>query len=180
MGRPTETIGMRTPPVLIGLMLLAGCGVFKETGEETSAARLKEYEASFRPSDYDEPLKDFFPEANIPSLRDSTGTPIVAPQQVKELAQGYRVQVLATSSYDEVNTMKTAIEADIPDEWFYVVYDAPTYKLRGGNFIERYEADRFVKLLAEKGYKDTWVVPERVYKNPGLRPVAPPPQETGK
>ncbi len=181
MGCPTETIGIRTLFVLAGLVLLAGCGVFKETGEETSAAaRLKEYEASFRPSDYDQPLKDFFPETNARAVSDSAGTPIVAPQQVKELIQGYRVQILATTGYDDVTAMKTAIEAEIPDEWFYVVYDAPTYKLRGGNFIERYEADRFVKLLADKGYKDAWVVPERVYKNPGPRPAPTAPQETGK
>lgn len=168
---------MRRLFLLVAIAQLAGCSMFKETGDETSAtARLREYEASFHPSDYDEPLRDFFPATNDTARKDSTGFTINSPQRVPEFIQGYRVQVLATTSYDEVNTVKSTIEGQIPGEWFYVVYDAPTYKLRAGNFQERYEADRFAKLLAEKGYKDAWVVPERVYKNPGARlaPPAPP------
>ena len=167
--------------LLTGMALLAGCSVFRETGDETSAAtRLREYEASFRPSDYDEPLRDFFPSANDTARADSIGATISSPQRVPEFIQGYRVQVLATTSYDEVNRVKTTIEEQIPDEWFYVVYDAPTYKLRAGNFQERYEADRFAKLLGEKGYKDAWVVPEKVYKNPGVRPAPPTPPDSLK
>lgn len=172
---------MRRLFFVAGVALFAGCGAFKESADEKStASRLKEYEASFRPSDYDEPLRDFFPEVITPVPKDSAGSPIVTPQHVQEFIQGYRVQVLATTSYDEVNTVKGTIEGQMPDEWFYVVYDAPTYKLRAGNFRERYEADRFAKLLAEKGYRDAWVVPERVYKNPGPRTSPPSPQETPK
>jgi hypothetical protein len=155
--------------LVVGIIVLASCGAIKETEDEASRAKLKEYEASFRPSDYDQPLRDFFPDANVGTAGDSGGiSPISTPQPL-ELTQGYRVQVFATTSFDEATQMKATVEAQFPDEWFYLVYDAPTYKLRAGNFIERYEADRFAKLIAEKGYRDAWVVPERVYKNPPPR-----------
>jgi hypothetical protein len=73
--------------------------------------------------------------------------------------------------------MKADAETQFPEEWFYVVYDAPTYKVRAGNFLERYEADRFGKLLAEKGYRDAWVVPEKVYKDAPPRPPQTPDQQ---
>jgi hypothetical protein len=158
----------------IGVLLLAACGTTGETGNtSTSGGTLKEYEASFRPSDHDQPIKDFFPEANNSGRKDSSGILTVATTQIQELTQGYRVQVLGTTSYDDATNMKATVEGQFADEWFYIVYDAPTYKLRAGNFLERYEADRFAKLLAERGYRDAWVVPERVYKNPPPRPPQP-------
>ena len=157
--------------LVIGIGLLASCGTIKESEDEASGSgRLKEYEASFRPSDYDQPLSDFFPETKSGTAGDSSSvSPISAPQPL-ELTQGYRVQVFATTGFDEATRLKTEVEGQFPDEWFYLVYDAPTYKLRAGNFIERYEADRFAKQITAKGYKDAWVVPERVYKDPPPRP----------
>ena len=164
---------------VISLVILASCGALKESGEEsTSNGTLKEYEESFRPSDHDQSLNDFFPDSGATEQKDSASTIPATPQQSPELTQGYRVQVFATSSYDDATSRKATAEGLFPDEWFYVVYDAPTYKIRAGNFLERYEADRFAKLLAEKGYRDAWVVPERVYQNP--LPRAAQPQEMQK
>ena len=165
----------------IAIGLLTSCGTLKESEDESKGgARLREYEASFRPSDYDLPLKDFFPETHGPAGNDTTGTGSRIPPQPPELIQGYRVQIFATSSYDDATNMKETVEAQFPDEWFYLVYDAPTYKLRVGNFIERYKADRFAKTLAEKGYKDAWVVLEKVYKEPPPRPPQTPDQQNLK
>ena len=165
--------------LVIGILLLTSCGALKESEEETKSKRkLKEYEASFRPSEYDQPVRDFFPETRGPTGKDTTTATSDLPPRSQELIQGYRVQIFTTSGYDDVTAMKEMLESQFPDEWFYIVYDAPTYKLRVGNFLERYEADRFVRLVAEKGHKDAWVVPERVYRNPPIRPA--PTQNTGK
>lgn len=158
----------------IGVVVFVGCAAVKESNEEsTSASRLREFEASFRPSDHDQPLKDFFPEANASGQKDSVSSSTPGTPQPEELTQGYRVQVYASSNYDDATKTKAIVEGQFADEWFYIVYDAPTYKLRGGNFQERYEADRFAKLLGEKGYRSAWVVPERVYKNPPPRSTQP-------
>ncbi|MEK9137098.1 MAG: SPOR domain-containing protein [Bacteroidota bacterium] len=159
--------------LVLGVMMLMSCGTIKESEEESSSGKLKEYEATFQPSDYDQPVSKFFPETSTPKNKDSGNTSTGATPQPLELTQGCRVQIFATSSFDEANKLKASAEGQFPEEWFYVVYDAPTYKLRAGNFQERYEADRFAKQLAEKGYRDAWVVPERVFKNPSPRPPLP-------
>jgi hypothetical protein len=82
------------------------------------------------------------------------------------MVQGFRVQILSTASIDSANArLREAAEA-FPSEWYYLEYDAPTYKVRAGNFLTKYEADRFAKQLIERGYKTAWTVPQRVYKNP--------------
>ena len=155
----------------MGFILLTSCGATKDS---SGGDRLRDYEATFRPSDYDLPLGEVFTESHLAAATDS-GTTTVLPAPPPELTQGYRVQLFATTGYDEAMQLKAIAEGQFTDEWFYVVYDAPTYKVRAGNFLERYEADRFAKLLAERGYKDSWVVPERVYVTPPPRP--PQPQE---
>jgi hypothetical protein len=172
MGRPTETIG------ILALFLLpviaAGCSAGRETSEEPRrGGDLHEYEATFHPSEFDRPVREFFPATQGTIHTDTAHTVPIVPQQAPELTQGYRVQIFATSSYDDANTTKLNAETQFPDEWFYVVYDAPTYKIRAGNFRERYEADRFARQLVERGFKDAWVVPEKVVKDPPPRPAAP-------
>jgi hypothetical protein len=179
MGRSVEKVSMERISLIVGILLLASCGAIKESEDDKkSNGNLKQYEATFRPSEYDQPLSDFFPEPHGPASKDTGSTSTNPLPQSQELIQGYRVQIFATSNYDDVTKMKESVESQFPDEWFYVVYDAPTYKLRVGNFLERYEADRFVRVITEKGYKDAWVVPERVYKSPPLR--AAPSQNPGK
>ena len=152
------------------MLLLIACG---DTQEASREVKLKDYEATFRPSDFDEPVSDFFPDTQKVTRKDSS-TAIAEITQAPEVTRGYRVQIFAATSYDDAMKTKSDAEAQFPDEWFYVVYDAPTYKVRAGNFVERYEADRFAKVLTEKGYRDSWVVPEKVFKNPPPRPPLPP------
>jgi len=151
-------------------LLVSGCG---STADIPETRNLRDYEATFRPSDFDQPPEELFPRGTHPAGKDSSASPVL-PVQPPELTQGYRVQIFASSSYDQAMQTKSAAEAEFTDEWFYIVYDAPTYKVRAGNFIERYEAEKFARQLAEKGYKDSWVVPERVYSSPPPRPSSPP------
>jgi hypothetical protein len=163
--------------VVVGV--LASCSTTRESEDDSKRGiSLRESEASFRPSEFDQPVRDFFPEHQGAAERDTSSATANLPLQPPDLTQGYRVQIFATTTYDDATRMKAAVEAQFADEWFYLVYDAPTYKLRGGNFRERYEADRFARLLSEKGYKDGWVVPEKVHSNPPPRSTLPP--EPGK
>ena len=160
------------------MVFLASCGPGKDAlnseNTETETTELHRYEASFAPSDYDQNVEALFPETL--EKKESEGEPGTSPLPTRppEIVSGFRVQLIASSNIDEANQMKMAAETLFPGEWFYLVYDAPSYKLRGGNFLARFEADRFAKMLSDKGYKDAWVVPERVYKNPPTRPATPP------
>ncbi len=93
----------------------------------------------------------------------------VNPYDPPIVVQGFRVQLFSTSEIDDANAKKAKAENSFPDEWFYVVYDQPTYKLRGGNFVNRTAADAFAKHLTGKGFPDAWTVPEKIVKNPRPR-----------
>jgi hypothetical protein len=183
MGRSTETISTRVLILGLALSLLAGCAGTKETEKPTPTIdeTLKKYEAGFRPSDYDPEPKT---RSGRPGLTegDVPDSAAVEPETNTSMEQvaGFRVQLFATTDIDAANAKKVEAEGEFPEEWIYVEYDPPTYKVRAGNFQSRIEADRFVKLAAGKGYKDAWPVPERVYKQPPPPPRAAPATEEQK
>lgn len=160
------------------VVILSGCTGAKQSTSErapTFEDDIRKYEAEFRPSDWDPIGRTDQPQAR----KDSTGvsgTPIEQSTQYStELVPGYRVQLFSSRDIDEAKAKKSEFETLIPSEWFYLEFDPPTYKVRAGNFLTRFDAERFVKMLLEKRNTDAWVVPQKVYKQP---PPPPPPQES--
>jgi hypothetical protein len=157
------------------VIFLAGCGSSRDAGKEeegrSGAEDLQRFEADFRPSDYDPD-----PEKNSEAVTSPSGVPEVSePGPVSyEHVQGYRVQIFAGASIDEANSQKSLAESLFPLEWFYLQYDPPTYKVRAGNFVTRFEAERFAKVVSEKGFPGAWAVPERVFKSPPNPPAREP------
>ena len=159
---------------VIPFALLAGCSPHGETSRESPESGrqdpLARYEGDFRPSDHDT-IPATRPKSSAPRLqpgRDSVAAGAPAEGD-GELVQGFRVQIFSTTDIDQANAKKLEAESDFPSEWFYLQYDPPTYKIRGGNFLQRYEAERFARLAAEKGFADSWAVPEKVLKQPPAR-----------
>jgi hypothetical protein len=149
----------------------AGCRGPQETTrteilDELPSPDLQSAEESFNPSDYD----------RMPGTqkKDSTGGSATSGETsgpspalpAPDLAPGYRVQLISTTSIDEAKAKKAYAESLFPFEWFYLQYDPPTYKIRAGNFLIRFDADRFRSQATERGFVGAWVVPERVFKNP--------------
>ncbi len=175
MGRSTRTVVLFLTP----LILSTGCGGSSGTrssGEEDYIREARRYEAEFRPSDFDS-VQPPIPGNIREEPRETVVSMPDAPVSM-ELVSGFRVQIFSSNNIDDANLMKSEVEQHFREELFYLVYDPPTYKLRGGDFLTRYEADRFARLLKDAGYKDAWVVPERVYKNPP--PRTPVPDDTPK
>jgi hypothetical protein len=151
-----------------------GCGSSGEAPKPPSTTEeFRKYESDFNPSEYNPAPGVIMPAEGEPTvppieLRDSEPAP-----GTPELVQGYRVQIFAATSIDEASRQKEVAEGLFPEEWFYLVYDPPTYKIRAGNFLTRFEADRFARELAEKGFRDSWIVPDRVQKNAPPKPQIP-------
>jgi hypothetical protein len=154
---------------LLFALILWGCSSQKEAEKSNRLSEyteeLRKYEASFHPSDYDEDVDVVMKESNKRAEKSSEGATDAITTKTRELVSGFRVQLFSTSSIDDANAEKAAAEALFPGERFYLVYDPPTYKIRGGNFLNRFDADKFAQQLADKGYRDAWIVPDRVYKN---------------
>jgi len=163
--------------VIAAALLIAGCSGSKETSAtststSTGTTETGGYERTFVPSDHDpesnaSPGQTGVNRTGAADVLDSTGI------AASETIQGYRVQLLATTNIDEVTTRKAMLEEAFPTEWFYIEFDPPVYKLRAGNFPTRFEADRFARTLATKGFPDAWSVPERVFKSPPPLPQKP-------
>jgi hypothetical protein len=157
--------------LIIPAALLSACAPGKESTRTAPASPsqdpLPRYEADFRPSDHDTlPGTPSHPAGLIPREdRDESGNPRTAEGE-GELVPGFRVQIFSTTDIDAAKEKKAEAEADFPSEWFYLQYDPPTYKIRGGNFLQRYEAERFIRLAVEKGFANSWAVPEKVFKQP--------------
>lgn len=170
---------MRVMLLIAAALLIAGCGSTKESGKESQGASeesIRAFEAGFQPSDHD-PLK---PRTQDRNARRNDSTSTIAADDVltpasSEMTQGFRVQVYSSTDIDAARAKKAELEAAFPEEWFYLDYHAPSYKLRVGNFMTRFEAERFARTLTDQGYAEAWTVPEKVFTAPGKRKAVPPP-----
>ncbi len=158
----------------IGFVMLSGCASTKavKAGEhKATEEEIRRFESTFQPSDSD-PARVLNVDRHPRHV--DTSSVIVADEFMvpasQETTQGFRVQVFSTTSIDAARDKKSEFEAVFPEEWFYLHYHAPTYKLRAGNFQNRFEADRFARRMTELGYVEAWTVPEKVLISPGKRP----------
>jgi hypothetical protein len=156
--------------VVLSAGSMAGCGSATNSSvkADVSIEEARRFEAEFRPSEFDPDPKAIL-KSQDSNRQDSTARASEEPRDMMELVSGFRVQIFSSNSIDDANAARETAEAQFTQESFYLVYDPPTYKLRGGDFHTRYEADRFAKQLRETGYRDAWVVPEKVYKIPQQR-----------
>ncbi len=75
--------------------------------------------------------------------------------------EGYRLQIFESSSVEETNRTIRKFERSLKDS-VYMVFEAPLYKLRLGNFATKIEAEKQKKNLNKKGYKNIWIVRSRI------------------
>jgi hypothetical protein len=132
-------------------------------------------ESTFRPADYG--IETWgedtaaTPEATAP---DSAPPPEAV---VPDTIPGFRVQVAITEDIDRAGFVRDSLSAVLGDEWVYVVHHPPYYKVRVGDFSERYLAAGFLDGLKRRGYPDAWIVPDRVFRDPPPKPL-PAPDDT--
>lgn len=154
-------------------LVIAGCSSTKETSKAPGTAEateatedLKKYEGTFRPSDYEEQPERKTEHRDTHVNPDSAAAALEGPAVASEPVAGFRVQIFSSANIDQAKAKQSEAQSMFPAEWFYLEYDQPTYKIRAGNFLSRFEADRFGKILVEKGFPEAWTVPAKVFKNP--------------
>lgn len=163
---------LRSSPVAACLILLwAGCAgssgaAVQSQQERPSPLRefLERYERTFRPSEYDPDIGTLLRQMQAPP--EAVGEAGIVTPAVPETIPGFRVQLLLTQDIDRANGVRDSLNAALPDDWVYVVYDAPYYKVRVGNYRERPAANAELKHIVALGYRDAWVVPDLIVKNP--------------
>lgn len=85
----------------------------------------------------------------------------------KKPTKGYRIQVLNTTDRNQALAAKSKLLAQYPDHKTYLMYTAPYFKIRFGNFVERAEADELKKELAKMFPAGVFIIPSDIeYKAP--------------
>lgn len=67
------------------------------------------------------------------------------------IMDGFRIQVYATTNYLEAERKKEDLSSSVDDK-VYVIYEAPYYKIRVGNFVNEEDAKKLKKVLTEMGH----------------------------
>lgn len=162
--------------IALYILSIGGCSGSSETEKkEIKEGTLKEflskYEKTFDPSDYDENVNIIKEEEKRRQIIEEVE--LNYSTAIPETIPGFRVQILLTQDIEHAQQTKENITPLLTEEWVYIVYDSPNYKVRVGDFTDRSSANQLGKKLIDAGYKNAWVVPDRVLKNPPLKPVMP-------
>jgi hypothetical protein len=160
---------------VILLLFAIGCSpskrVAEKDGESTKERKLSlaQYEATLNPSDYDEEIeviqKAHAEEKNRSQLNIPNDSTIVQ----EEMVQGFRIQIFSSSNIDDANAVKKAAEGKFPNDSVYIVFDTPVYKVRVGDFVNRYDASQRLPGFVDKGYRDAWIVPDQIEQRKVVR-----------
>jgi hypothetical protein len=85
----------------------------------------------------------------------------IQKNQSIENLPGYRIQIYNGNSRDKMNEIQQKFKRNYPDIETYLVYQAPNFKLRAGDFTERVEANKFLVTI-RKDYPSAFLVTEEV------------------
>ena len=77
------------------------------------------------------------------------------------IIEGFRVQILATEELAKAEQLQKDL-SNILNQNIYIVFEAPNYKVRVGNFIDRNKAEVFRKNILNKGYTSSWIIRTRI------------------
>jgi hypothetical protein len=126
---------------------------------------MREYEQSFDPSRYAERAREQPEAGTTEPTRDSGGaSAATAPIEFDrtERVMGYRLQVYSTTNIDDAGARRDYLRAVLDSAQIDMVFDAPYYKLRLGNFTDRLQAEEYKTELQSKGVNEAWIVRDKV------------------
>lgn len=108
---------------------------------------------------------DSNPDSTVFITRPSHFSDVVRKQQRDNRLQptipGYRVQIYFGVNRPKASEVKLDFVQRYPDMSAYLTYQQPNYKVRVGDFINRFEALRFMKQV-EGIFPTVFVVPDEV------------------
>ena len=95
-------------------------------------------------------------------LDDSTSFEfLLSLDSVQAVSEGYRVQVLATRYFERADSLAVIMKNTVSDS-VYVDFEAPNYKVRIGDFIDRDSAESLQQELMQMGYNSAWILRARI------------------
>ena len=102
-----------------------------------------------------------WPKIISPLTVDSQWVKTETVDSAQVIIEGFRVQVLATGDRGKAENLKNDLSLKYTHN-IYVVFEAPNYKVRMGNFIDRKHAESFRQSLVNSGYPSAWIIRTRI------------------
>ena len=110
-------------------------------------------------------LKNNPPEFSLVINKVLTGNHLFIIDSLKQLKnkinEGYRIQIFE-STVSSIARAEAKRFQNILGDSVYIDFEAPLYKLRIGNFIERKNAERVIETIERLGAKDSWIVRTKI------------------
>lgn len=154
------------------ILLIPGCGGTDTTTERSGAKNLADDALYSREKDFDPARYD--PDVPLIEAKEQGDEhPVISTRllipALPETISGFRVQIFLTEDIDEANRVRDSIMNSLTEEWAYIIYDAPYYKVRVGNYTDRTAANHMTRRLTDLGFPESWVVPDKILKHPPPR-----------
>lgn len=156
------------PAVLCCAVLLLGCAASDESTREEEKS-IQEHEQSFDPAEYRrEPVVTPEPPEPVEELSEEEVEKQTPWVERTERVMGYRLQLFSTTDIDEAQDALERIREECKSlntdvGRIDMSFDAPYYKVRAGDFLNKKDADTARNLLHEAGMQDAWVVRDNVF-----------------
>ena len=97
------------------------------------------------------PQNDNDPMINTGKSLDSSITEI----------EGFRVQVFATQDRNRADELQDELKIKF-NEKIYIIFEAPNYKLRVGDFLDRDDAELMRMKLVSSDFPSAWIVRTKI------------------
>jgi len=83
-------------------------------------------------------------------------------REARRVGKGYRLLVINTSNRDEATAAKTKVYTFFPELKSYLLYQAPFFKLKVGNFKEKKEAEEYQQRLQKYFPKGVFIMNDTI------------------
>lgn len=90
----------------------------------------------------------------------------VSTREARRNVPGFRIQVINTTDRNAAINAKTTVYRLFPELKAYLLYKAPYFRLRVGNFEDRQKAETYQRQLSREFKQNVYIVNEIIEVNP--------------
>lgn len=84
----------------------------------------------------------------------------------RRYVSGYRILVVSSNDRNKAMNAKSKLYQDQPDLKVYIMYQAPFYKLKAGNFRDRKDAEEYLPYLQKLFPSGVYIIRDTIEVNP--------------
>jgi hypothetical protein len=90
----------------------------------------------------------------------------VTTRHARRFASGFRILVISSNNRNKVTEIKTKMYREYPELKAYMMYKAPFFRLKVGNFRDRTEAEEYLNQIERLVGNKVYVVPDTIEVRP--------------